>query len=81
MIPVNLCTKQEHSQTWRTSLGLPGAKGGRKRLGEGAGHVHTAIFEMIPTRSYCKHGELWSVSCGSLHGRGVEEDGYMHMDG
>ena len=36
------------------------------------GHVHTAIFKMDNQQGPAvQHMELWSMFCGSLHGRGV----------
>ena len=60
-------------------------------IGEGRGggivriwdeHVHIAIFKMDNQQGpTVQHRELCSMLCGSLHERGVGENGHMHMNG
>ena len=50
--------------------GVGGRMRGRDDQGVWGGHVHTAIFKMIPNKDLL-YMELCSVLCGSLDGRGV----------
>ena len=44
--------------------------------------AHTAVFKMDNQQGpTVQHGELCSLSCGSLDGRGVWESGYLCMYG
>ena len=63
-------------------LMLAGGKDGGDSQGVWDGHVHTAIFKMTKQQGpTVQHRELCSMLCGSLHERGVGENGHMHMNG
>ena len=55
---------------------------GKDSYGVWDGHVHTAVFKMDNQQGpTVLHRELCSMLCGSLDGKGVGENGYMHMHG
>ena len=62
-----------------------GCQGGRMRTGQlqgkgvWNGHVHTAVFKTDnQQRPPAEHRDLFSVSCGSLGGRGIGEE-WIHV--
>ena len=58
---------------------LGGRMKGRNSLGVWDGHVHTAVFKTDnQQRPPAEHRELFSVSCGSLGGRGIGEE-WIHV--
>ena len=58
---------------------LRGRMKGRNSLGVWNGHVHTAVFKTDnQQRPPAEHRDLFSVSCGSLGGRGIGEE-WIHV--